>query len=371
MKKLYILIYILLLIMITGCIKDPTIPSGNAQSVASGDGLCVTGEDSLSTSPPFEQGSPDFTETKKFLTITEHGCSTFEGWMYYFTFPTFDLRRCTPDLSQDTIVLSSKDYYCRSAINQEGYCILKKRDPSRAEFYIKNVLDGSIETINLPSTEGINNLIYYKNEIFFLNKLINIYNRNEGFIKTIEDSFCNEFAVIDDEIYFLPIYNDIEKLDYNNTVMCYSITKEIVEGVFAFEIQIASGYTDERYLPHIYYNNRNIIVRNNFTSFVYTSIDDIDPKKVNFDFSQSRWDIVLYIPSDDEDLYFEMSCFLGGDERNPITRSEYYKVTQGTGEPVLLKEFKLDGISVFFLDGYLYYLDNADGDNKMKREMIY
>ena len=106
-----------------------------------------------------------------------------------------------------------------------------------------------------------------------------------------------------------------------------------------------------------------IIVENYMNSFVYTSIDKIDPKEVVFN---GQWAKPVFIPSNDNDLYFRVIHDLDKTGEWINTRSEFYVIRQGEIEPVYLKEFECY-YSACFIDGYLYYYEYEDAI-KLRRE---
>jgi hypothetical protein len=345
-----------------------------------------------------EEESPLGTIPQKDMTAYEHGEASpifigpnggveglwqlHDGWIYYVDLNTMkELRKCKLDLSQDMQVAtfdSPLEFY----INPEGYYIMQnveqygtgRQTPRIVEWFVSSVLDDSREEIDLPTIGHKDNEILYQGNIFLNDHretdtnskfTLDWYDLDGNHVKTITEYF-DSFGIVDDSIYFLPIESDdnekpISIVDtvYNNAVMRYDIGNNVSEIVFEFELIEGEG-SWKYYMPHAKFNGRNIIVQNDFTSYVYTSIDDIDPKSIVFDFptDNSRSEDSNYIPSNDDNLYFNYRHYdESAADYDPIGSREYYMVMSGTTDLIKLKEFECR-LPMFFADGYLYYLND-------------
>ena len=192
-----------------------------------------------------------------------------------------------------------------------------------------------------------------------------------------------QYGVVDDSIYFQPAYYEVEpdgSVDLmkgsgvEKRIMRYDIANDTIETVFEYERpKNHEWYTGEIYSKYhwqgIWYDNRNIIVCNPWTSFVYTSIDDIAPQSIIFEARKGFYDGAGYIPSTDGDLYF---WYYRASEKDNTGEgfygdTEYFMVKQGSSELIKLKMFECYW-PLFFFGGYLYYQNE---DDELAREKMH
>ena len=295
-----------------------------------------------------------------FLAFTS--LAVHNGWVYYIIEGKSELRKCRPDLSEDAVDFPS-GLRPPFILNPDGYIVGDKN--------IYNLNDGSYSENRLASNGDLCiNTILYKNSFYMIdvkylaNRSITQYNLKGDYVKTIYEGHVDSFAIIDDTLYFMPEFRDDNGVFYSDTVMRYDLVEGTTEEAFGFDIKEIPWSSGEYFMnSSIFYDKRNIIVVNSTNSFVYTSVEEISLKEVDLSFTKSQWDHPFYICSNDEDLYFAMLYFTA-DNGTPFSDyMEYYKVINGTTQPVFLK--RIDGAhrALFISDGYLYYHNYPDFNN--------
>ena len=307
---------------------------------------------------------------KEMFLEMNRGMYFHDGWIFYDN--GADFRKCKPDLTEDTSVFPLTGRYF-NILNQEGIATIKvypgeSRKPGDDEVHILDVHTGKSEKIDRLDTEYMGYRLLYKDYLIVVQQIVieghgaatqlDLYGRQGNFIKTIAP-YVNYtcFAVVDNAVYYLQYYGDEKRTSPSNKVMRYDIISGETEVVLEFDLPEAPevGYPS---WSTVYFTGRTIIAHSK-DAFVYTSIDEIEPKKILFsEIHKGEGDFVItVIPSVDEDIYFQSLHFGEGGDENGFLYSRFYKMARGTNEPIFLKETDGDirGFAVFS-EGYLYHL---------------
>ena len=383
MKKICVLLSLLLLMFTSGC--EQMVSELDAGNLPATPDLSA---DTMETNPSnVNEGN----STSEFNYKNESflGLSLFHihnHWIYYNGYRS-DLRKCKIDLSQDDLVFSGDEIGSIGSefiVNPEGYCIAKKtlqyesfpvdnpnHIPDIVEWTIINIYDGSVELIDLPSTgQNFKNIVLYKNMIILIDqnkeRRIDMYNRKGDFIKTVYSEDVLSFGIIEDSLFFLPAYSDTNQENPGNVIMRYDLNRDKTEIAFEFDLKEQPLY-GVVYWPEARYCGRNIIVKNNTTSIVFTSIDDIDPLEVEFNTTSSPWDSVSFINGIGDEMYFR---YYHGDKRDSESETfgeyQYFTLNQDVIKSISNRIDPNDHSCLFVMDGYIYYIE----EYKMARENL-
>ena len=307
-----------------------------------------------------------------------------DGWIYYsinnnnYSSNRNIFRKCKLDLTQEETLFSTElrdtYYHPRFSINPDGYLISNEVDstcdPTERELFIYCVHDGNLEKGILRSTDIYGGIVLYKDKIIMglrergpdQQTKINIYDREGVYEKTVCEGQIISFGVIDDSIYYWPMqFNETEMPTSVQSIMCYNMKIGTTEKALDVSMseQILEHYPNS--IPSVRFNGRNIISETDFSSYVYSSIDNIDPLRISFsDYRKDDSEVdsieAEFIPSYDEDLYFIVRYY-GATEEDYLF-SEYYKVLHGMTDPVMLNELTSD-VGDYFADGHMYYFRNG------------
>jgi len=354
MKKIFILISFI--VFLTGCASDfnekadptepvfeeiPNMAEGNKNPEVEGNLINILSDDLFYGYGDYDNKSGRFSQAGYI--------SIYENWIYYSK--AGELWKSSRDLINNLHIFPD-DYFDLFYINPSGY-ILKESLMHDSKTVLFNVRNNSVTDID--SSIDIPTGKLYKDNIILIKDGIQLFDLKDEVLKTIFEGQVYSNAIIDNYIYFHSIPNNKDDLDFSNTIMRCNLDDGTTEIIFSFTAKKSIyGGENEYYEPQVFYNGRNIIVENDINSFVYTNIDSIEPLEVMFS-GQGVW--AIYIPSDDNDLYFEVVYDLDKSGTWKKSRSEYYKVKQGTNEPILLNAFgtNLEYYSLYFSEGFLYY----------------
>jgi len=373
-----VIVFILLItLVLIGCSpgtkESPVVSEGNSDTTDAGNS-------------PVSDDKTEYSESnyvnERFL--VPGYISINDNWIYYSRIvpggnvggsSTYknELRKCQIDLSQDEDVFSTEFhpwfYHPEFVLNPDDRIIYGDVDFSQSspvsKLWIYNLHDGTIDN-NILQAYGVNygNIVLYKNQIILsidgnetdTSTQIDTFNIDSNIEKTIFTGYVNSFGVIDDAIYFLPIYYDDEnKPQPQQTIMRYDMKSETTAQVFKFNIATINLGDGVYFIPEVNYNGRNIVVQNSPNTFVYTNIDNINPKEISFkNYKELDRDQAKFIQSDDEDLYFNLSYYKNVEEG--FDSSDYYRVLQGGNEPMMLNGLDSD-IGEYFAAGNMYYIE--------------
>ena len=294
-------------------------------------------------------------------------------WFYYYVSRQGEMRKCKLDLSEDICVFSSvfltSDFYLNPDACFTGW------DSPKGNMFVFNVIDNARERVDWVSIQNMRSVILYQEHFLFFSSgpeaSLEMHDLAGNHIKKIYSGQIDSYAVIDDAVYFYSSLSgdiwDFGKAEtYDNSVIKYDIATETTETLFEFEVKEAYGLEESTgvlklFSPRVAYNMRDIIVQNSATSFVYTSIDNINPKEIELGPAENYYDWAFFIHSNDDNLYFAL---YKADERDndgeQFGHYTYFMISQGTTELIELKQFDCH-YHMFFSDGYLYYL-NEDGE---------
>ena len=318
--------------------------------------------------------SKDYLDQNTFLSCTTP--YIYDGWIFYINYNKNELRKCSLDLSQDILVFSDAfGFFYGFSINADGLSLRPDRlGIGTKVFYIYDIENGVREKTGFV-TEDSKSVLY--KDIIIISQYtdgntIKTYDLNGDLVKTVFSNTVDvgDYAVVDDAIYFHPFYSDENEDDYGNEIMRYDINNETTEKVFDFTVKIAQNEEDVYYQPRLQFDDRTVIVQNDFMSFVYTEIDNIEPLEIEFNVPrQNLFDMARYISSDSEYLYFSYYHSDARDtEEDRFGEMEFFMVTRGDTNPISIKKEADRG--VFFLyvnDGYLYFFE---GDERVVRERL-
>ena len=368
------IILCLIMACLAGCIQEQQISMEPGVDVTkeAPEPVPCTPEDEPPAIP--ETDDNDFINYGKEAFLMFYRPEIYNDWIYYRV--KNELWKCRLVLTDETIVFS-EGIGTGFNINHDGCGIVRRKAD---EWYIFNVIKGTIEELDMSYSPTImSNGFLYKNNIFVENKMweskiyLDMLDNRGDYIKTVLTEELAWYAIIEDVIYYLPFYGNTEETAPSNTIMRYDIKSGEIESVFEFELTEVQKPGDSwpdiynYFFPYVYFYNRNIIIENDKHSFVYTSIDSIEPKKVIFNLGKDIRVVPVY--STDDDVFF--FCY---EEMVLGYIPSFYKVIQGTTEPLFLGEFNKTVVPSFFSDGYLYYYEcEEDGNiiNKLRREKFY
>jgi len=305
----------------------------------------------------------------------------YEDWIYYSL--VGELWKSSRDLSQKIRVFPEDGNFTYFCINPAGY-IVKQKSLNNTNTVFYNVRRDSFdEFAGIPAGQ------LYKDKIITQEASlsgIQVYDLREGSLTTKYKGYVYDNAIIDNKVYFISEPSGENDKGFGNTIMWCDLDSGATGKAFSFDIKesIYGGETDY-YEPQVFFNGRYIIVQNDINSFVYMNVDNNNPIKLVFE-GKDVW--AIYVPSDDNNLYFEVVHALSSSENQSVSpweksRSEYYQITPNTAEPVFLKDFRenLDVYSLYFTEGYLYYFGSYFYNNitnkdirdiaKLEREKFY
>ena len=374
MKEKLTIVLCTILIFLTGC--------GATEPVGSSEVLPVLDEpesiEGLVTETEVECASRN--EKERFL--EPRGTFFHDGWIFYNG--SKEIRKCKPDLTEDTLVFSGGRL---QSLNQDGIATMtvypgESRKPGEEEVHILNVHSGIAEKIDTLDTEKMSHQMLYKEHLIVVQGIVieghgaasqlDMYDIKGDFIKTIAPNVNSSyFAAIDNYIYYLPMCGDEEMTIPANTIMRYDIVNDKTEEVLMFDLKIFYESPDETIYvwPGVLFNGRTITIRVGLDNFIYTSVDEIDPKEIVFD-GIGRDDFFELIPSFDDDIFLMQQQH---DEEKPIDESflfsAFFRIDKDKNEAVLLQKSDMRS-GVFFYDGFRYYMETNES-TRLKREKFY
>jgi len=321
-------------------------------------------------------------EEEEFLTLAKH--TVLNGWIYYANFYSpADLRKCRLDLSEDQAVFQT-GFRNRFGLNADGECVQLDSAGPRNRWYIYDVHKFTSEETDLSLTSGQGVALLYRDNIFLGRNReeitedmhvpldIEMFDRKGNFVKTVTPEPVGSrdwghepyYALVDDALYYHVALNDDDAISGKSRIMRYDLNTETTEKVFEFDVMEQSGdeYFDmgggEYFTPIISFDKRTIIVQNGLKSFVYTSIDDAQLKKVDLECVGISGAGAVYAFSMDGDLYF-MSYVANPDKQDDYLGAygcfEYYVLPKDADEPVFWRKFDVGETPIFAYDGYVYF----------------
>jgi len=393
-KKLVAIVTLLILLLLAGCQiahESAEQTTGGTPEIGGSSGVSDPDKD-IPEDGPFPiledcnegtiPGSEEVFWVDRFAPVSFH-----KNWIYYGN-NSGELRKCKLDLTQDSLVYSGRFAW---VLSKGGRSITG----SGLEWYLVDTCKGEIKKY-YPSASTVHAIpspapstassfykgIVYKDNVFFhrgivregryYGEQIDMYDLEGNYFKTVAMGNMFNFSVVDDNIYYISVYSDMAFTKPDNKIMRYDIKTGETEQVFEFDLKKGANINKSEYFePCVYFCNRTIIVKNSGKSFVYTSIDNIEPREVVFDFETGQGDWFELVPGIGEDVFIVF--FHNPDEEeniDSIMGASYYKVEQGTTNPIFLKEFWLPfhSLPVYFLNGYMYYYDFDAG--KLGREQF-
>jgi len=236
-------------------------------------------------------------EEERFLNLNQ--LYFHDGWI--FDAKSGIIRKYKPDLEEEAIVFSSDSGFSKFILNQDGFGLMLYSSnyldiDDNDKIYILDVHTGEAEEIEIDFSPIY--VILYKSDIIAWQQhgpvppQLDMYDRNGNFVKTIVPEVLENYAFIDNSVYYRPAFSDAEWTIPGNTVMRYDLVSGITEKVLEFDL--ATMPWGDYCWPRVYFNGRTIIV-NNLGSMFYTSIDKIEPIEIDFNLIKGRDDFFEFV----------------------------------------------------------------------------